>query len=133
MAETTKVVAKKRERAGKGGARSSRRDGLIPGVIYGDKQPPMMIAVEPTSIAGDHPRVLRGRPGRPRDRPLHPPLGAQGAGRGARGQPRQESDRGLRRRTDRGARGGGGGGGRGGGGGVGTGSGRGRGAGTGRA
>ena len=50
MAETTKVVARKRDRAGKGGARSSRRDGLIPAVIYGDKQPPMMIAVEPKSI-----------------------------------------------------------------------------------
>ena len=51
MAETTKVVAKKRDRAGKGGARSSRRDGLIPAVIYGDKQAPLMIAVEPKSIA----------------------------------------------------------------------------------
>lgn len=50
MAETTKVVAKKRDRAGKGGARSSRREGLIPAVIYGDKQPPVMIAVEPKSI-----------------------------------------------------------------------------------
>ena len=50
MAETTKVVAKTRDRAGKGGARSSRRDGLIPAVIYGDKQPPVMIAVEPKSV-----------------------------------------------------------------------------------
>ncbi|UYN95235.1 MAG: 50S ribosomal protein L25/general stress protein Ctc [Enhydrobacter sp.] len=50
MAETTKVVAKKRDRAGKGGARASRRDGLIPAVIYGDKQAPLMIAVEPKSI-----------------------------------------------------------------------------------
>jgi large subunit ribosomal protein L25 len=50
MAETTKVVAKKRDRAGKGGARASRRDGLIPAVIYGDKQPPLMIAVEPKSV-----------------------------------------------------------------------------------
>lgn len=50
MAETTKVVAKTRDRAGKGGARSSRRDGLIPAVIYGDKQPPVMIAVEPKTI-----------------------------------------------------------------------------------
>ena len=50
MSETTKVVAKKRDRAGKGGARSSRREGLIPAVIYGDKQPPVMIAVEPKSI-----------------------------------------------------------------------------------
>ena len=50
MSETTKVVAKKRDRAGKGGARSSRREGLIPAVIYGDKQPPLMIAVEPKTI-----------------------------------------------------------------------------------
>lgn len=50
MAETTKVIAKKRDRAGKGGARSSRRDGLIPAVIYGDRQPPLMIAVEPKSV-----------------------------------------------------------------------------------
>ncbi|MBN9512128.1 MAG: 50S ribosomal protein L25/general stress protein Ctc [Alphaproteobacteria bacterium] len=50
MVETTKVVAKMRDRAGKGGARSSRREGLIPAVIYGDKQPPVMIAVEPKTI-----------------------------------------------------------------------------------
>ena len=50
MAETTKVVAKKRDRAGKGGARSSRREGLIPAVIYGDKQAPVMIAIDPKSI-----------------------------------------------------------------------------------
>ena len=50
MAETTKVIAKKRDRAGKGGARSSRREGLIPAVIYGDKQAPVMIAVEPKSV-----------------------------------------------------------------------------------
>ena len=50
MSETTKVVARMRDRAGKGGARSSRREGLIPAVIYGDKQPPVMIAVEPKSI-----------------------------------------------------------------------------------
>ncbi|WP_421996492.1 50S ribosomal protein L25/general stress protein Ctc [Reyranella sp.] len=53
MAETTKVVARKRDRAGKGGARSSRREGLIPAVIYGDKQAPVMIAVEPKSIERD--------------------------------------------------------------------------------
>ena len=50
MPETMKVVAKKRDRAGKGGARSSRREGLIPAVIYGDKQAPLMIAVEPKAI-----------------------------------------------------------------------------------
>jgi len=51
MAETTMVVAKKRDRAGKGGARSSRREGLIPAVIYGDKQAPLMIAIDPKSTA----------------------------------------------------------------------------------
>ena len=50
MAETSKVIAKMRDRAGKGGARSSRREGLIPAVIYGDKQAPVMIAVEPKSV-----------------------------------------------------------------------------------
>src|SRR4029077_14956580 len=59
MATTSKVIAKKRDRAGKGGARSSRRDGLIPAVIYGDKQPPMMIAVEPRSVARErHPPMM---------------------------------------------------------------------------
>jgi len=47
MAETTKVVAKKRDRAGKGGARSSRRDGLIPAVIYGDHKEPVLISLDP--------------------------------------------------------------------------------------
>ena len=199
MAETSKVIAKKRDRAGKGGARSSRRDGLIPAVIYGDKQPPLMIAVEPKSVerelhkegffnhqlkidvdgtgydvlprdvqvdpvtdkplhldflrigpeldhhragagplqersgvarhqarrraehraardhrahqARHHPRVLRGRPDRPRDRPLGPSVGAGDPRGRARGEPRQERHRGLDRRTDRGARGGGPGGG----------------------
>ena len=50
MAETTKVVAKMRTRAGKGGARESRREGLIPAVIYGDKKAPVSIAVEPKTI-----------------------------------------------------------------------------------
>src|SRR3990167_11150892 len=50
MSETTKVVAKKRDRAGKGGPRPGRGGGLIPAVIYGDKKPPVMIAVEPKSI-----------------------------------------------------------------------------------
>ena len=62
MAETSKVIAKKRDRAGKGGARSSRRDGLIPAVIYGDKQPPMMIAVEPKSVERDIGANLRFPP-----------------------------------------------------------------------
>jgi len=34
-----------RERVGKGSARKLRREGMIPAVIYGDKQPPLAIAI----------------------------------------------------------------------------------------
>ena len=70
MAETTKVVAKMRSRAGKGGARSSRRDGLIPAVIYGDKQAPVMIAVEGKSVM---PRGCHARPQAAPRRAREPP------------------------------------------------------------
>jgi large subunit ribosomal protein L25 len=50
MSEMTTIAAKKRDRAGKGGARAARRDGLIPAVIYGDKQPPLPISVEPKQL-----------------------------------------------------------------------------------
>jgi large subunit ribosomal protein L25 len=50
MSEMTTITAKKRDRAGKGGARAARRDGLIPAVIYGDKQPPLPISVEPKQL-----------------------------------------------------------------------------------
>ena len=56
MSDMTTIVAKKRDRAGKGGARAARRDGLIPAVIYGDKQPPLPIAVEPRQLL----RVIHG-------------------------------------------------------------------------
>jgi large subunit ribosomal protein L25 len=56
MSDMTTIVAKKRDRAGKGGARAARRDGLIPAVIYGDKQPPLPIAVEPKQLL----RVIHG-------------------------------------------------------------------------
>lgn len=50
MSDLTTIAAKKRERAGKGGARAARRDGLIPAVIYGDKQSPLPISVEPKQL-----------------------------------------------------------------------------------
>ena len=37
----------KREKSGKGSARAVRRDGLIPAVIYGNKQEPELISIEP--------------------------------------------------------------------------------------
>lgn len=39
------LKAEARERVGKGSSRALRRNGLIPAVIYGDKQPPLAIAV----------------------------------------------------------------------------------------
>ncbi|MEO5374748.1 MAG: 50S ribosomal protein L25/general stress protein Ctc [Alphaproteobacteria bacterium] len=51
MSEIAKIAATTRDRAGKGAARATRRAGLIPGVIYGDKKPPVMIAIEPRALA----------------------------------------------------------------------------------
>ena len=45
MSETYELKAEARERVGKGSARQLRRNGFIPAVIYGDKQPPMPIAL----------------------------------------------------------------------------------------
>ena len=42
----TEIKATARPRAGKGAARQVRREGLVPGVIYGDKQPAVTIALE---------------------------------------------------------------------------------------
>lgn len=56
MSDMLTIPAKKRDRAGKGGARASRREGLIPAVIYGDKQPPLPISVEPKQLE----RVMHG-------------------------------------------------------------------------
>ncbi|HMA49856.1 MAG TPA: 50S ribosomal protein L25/general stress protein Ctc [Magnetospirillaceae bacterium] len=47
MSEVVSLSAESRDRAGKGGARATRRDGLVPAVIYGNKQAPVSIAVDP--------------------------------------------------------------------------------------
>lgn len=46
MAEMETIAAQKREGAGKGPARAVRREGRIPGVIYGGAEKPQMISVE---------------------------------------------------------------------------------------
>ena len=46
MAEIMTIAAQRRDRAGKGAARATRRTDRVPGVIYGDKQPPVLISVE---------------------------------------------------------------------------------------
>ena len=50
MSEVVSLSAEARDRAGKGGARATRRDGLVPAVIYGNKQAPVSIAVEPRTL-----------------------------------------------------------------------------------
>ncbi|MEC5290069.1 50S ribosomal protein L25/general stress protein Ctc [Aurantimonas sp. C2-6-R+9] len=45
MSETFTVKAEARDKVGKGAARHLRRSGMIPAVIYGDKQDPQPIAI----------------------------------------------------------------------------------------
>ncbi|MGZ8416071.1 MAG: 50S ribosomal protein L25/general stress protein Ctc [Methyloceanibacter sp.] len=51
MAEAIELKAWARQRSGKGGARSARREGRIPGILYGDKRDPESIAVEFRAIS----------------------------------------------------------------------------------
>jgi large subunit ribosomal protein L25 len=50
MVEVVTIEAEARGRAGKGAARATRREGKIPGVVYGAKQAPALIAVDPKTI-----------------------------------------------------------------------------------
>ncbi len=45
MTQPTIITAELRERAGKGTARATRRAGNIPAVLYGNKQPPVLLAI----------------------------------------------------------------------------------------
>ncbi|WP_157017030.1 50S ribosomal protein L25/general stress protein Ctc [Mesorhizobium xinjiangense] len=45
MSQTYELKAEARERVGKGSAREIRRNGKVPAVIYGDKQPPVSITL----------------------------------------------------------------------------------------
>ena len=46
MATVTVIKAASRSRAGKGAARSERRAGRVPGIIYGDGKPPLPISLD---------------------------------------------------------------------------------------
>ena len=46
MAEAIELKAWARQRSGKGGARAERREGRVPGTLYGDKQEPQTISVD---------------------------------------------------------------------------------------
>ncbi len=50
MATIVTIEAEARERAGKGAARATRRAGKVPAVIYGAKQPPTLIALDPRVV-----------------------------------------------------------------------------------
>lgn len=50
MAEAMKLKAWARDRSGKGGARAVRREGRIPGIVYGDEREPESISVDYRTI-----------------------------------------------------------------------------------
>jgi len=50
MAQPHQLDAEIRERAGKGAARATRRAGRVPAVIYGNKQEPVLISVDPVDL-----------------------------------------------------------------------------------
>jgi large subunit ribosomal protein L25 len=50
MANVVTIAAEIRFRAGKGAARATRRESKVPGVIYGGKQEPSLIALEPREV-----------------------------------------------------------------------------------
>ena len=59
MATTVKELkATARPKSGKGAARAERRAGKVPGVIYGNKQPPLPISVDDRELRQ---RILAGR------------------------------------------------------------------------
>ena len=46
MSKSYELTAEARERVGKGASRAVRREGLVPGVIYGDKQAALSISLD---------------------------------------------------------------------------------------
>lgn len=50
MASYTTIEAEARTHAGKGAARATRRSGKVPAVIYGAKQAPTLISLEPKAV-----------------------------------------------------------------------------------
>ena len=50
MTNVTAFAAQLRNRAGKGAARATRREGRVPGVIYGNNQDPVLISLDPIEL-----------------------------------------------------------------------------------
>jgi large subunit ribosomal protein L25 len=53
MAEVLELKGWARARTGKGGARASRREGRIPGIVYGDNTDPQTVAVDYRAIVNE--------------------------------------------------------------------------------
>src|ERR1700676_4898648 len=58
MATVQELKANARPAGGKGAARAERRAGRVPGVIYGNNEPPVTISVDDTDLRA---RILAGR------------------------------------------------------------------------
>jgi large subunit ribosomal protein L25 len=58
MATVKELKATARPRAGKGAARAERREGRVPGVIYGDNKPPLTISLDHAELRQ---RIYAGR------------------------------------------------------------------------
>src|SRR5262249_20504014 len=58
MANVKELKATGRPKGGKGAARAERRAGRVPGVIYGDNKPPLMISLDRADIRQ---RIYAGR------------------------------------------------------------------------
>jgi large subunit ribosomal protein L25 len=58
MSKIVQLKAASRARAGKGASRAVRREGLVPGVVYGDKQEPQLISLTYGDVL---PHVQTGR------------------------------------------------------------------------
>lgn len=50
MTEVHTLRVEARERAGKGAARATRREGRVPAVIYGNKEAPQLVSIEPFAL-----------------------------------------------------------------------------------
>jgi large subunit ribosomal protein L25 len=50
MAKSMELVVEVRERTGKGGARAARREGMVPGILYGGKLAPVAITLRRNEV-----------------------------------------------------------------------------------
>ena len=84
MSEIITLAAEPRDRAGKGVARATRREGRVPGVIYGGAEPPVLISLDSAELGRHAHRATffthlfelkidgKGHRVLPRDVQLHP-------------------------------------------------------------